>query len=92
MFAGHVMLGLTVSMTVTVDVHDVLSLKLFVAVQVMVLVPSGNVDGDDGEQLGVNVPSTTSEAVAVYDAIAAGEPPDVCRVCAIGHVIDGGVF
>ena len=69
--------GLAVSTIVTVEVHDVVSLKLLVAVQVMVLVPRGKVEGDEGEQLGIRVPSTVSEAVAAYDAIPAGDPPDV---------------
>jgi hypothetical protein len=54
-FAGHVITGAVVSVTVIVNVHVVSGLfgDASVAVHVTVVTPTGNVDPDAGRQLAV---------------------------------------
>lgn len=61
---GTVMVGLVVSCTVTPKDALALLPEESVAVQVTVVAPSGKVLPEDGEQLGVMLPSTLSVADA----------------------------
>ena len=64
MFAGQLIVGFSVSLTVTVNEHAVEVLPLVsVAVQVTVIVPFGNAEPDAGLQLAV-APEQLSLAVA----------------------------
>jgi hypothetical protein len=65
MFAGHVMVGFSVSLTVTVKLHVAVLPDVSVAVQVTVVVPFWNVDPDGGLQLTETGPGQLSVAVGV---------------------------
>ena len=67
MFAGHVTVGACVSWIVTVNVHvpSGLFAETSEAVQVTVVVPTGNVEPDAGKQLTVTTPGQLSVPVGV---------------------------
>ena len=64
MFAGHAMVGLSVSLTVTVKVQVAVFPDVSVAVQVTVVVPFAKVEPEAGEQL-VVTPGQLSLAVGL---------------------------
>ena len=64
MFAGHAMVGFSASVTVTVKLHVALFPDVSVAVQLTVVVPTGKVEPDAGEQTTVT-PGQLSVAVVV---------------------------
>jgi len=68
------MTGGVVSCTVTVNDAEAVLPWLSVAVQVTVVVPTGNVDPEAGLQAGVVDPYTRSVADAVNVTTAPGEP------------------
>ena len=55
MFAGHAMVGFSVSLTVTVKLHVAVFPDVSVAVQVTVVVPFGKAVPEAGEQLVVTL-------------------------------------
>jgi hypothetical protein len=63
-FAGHVIVGGVVSLTVTVNEQLAELLDASLTVQLTVVVPFGNVEPDDGEHTGVPTPGQLSVAVA----------------------------
>ena len=63
-FAGHAMVGFSVSLTVTVKVHVAVLPDASVAVQVTVVVPFGKAVPEAGEQL-VVTPGQLSLAVGL---------------------------
>lgn len=65
MLAGRLRAGGVVSLTVTVKLPVALPPVLFVAVQLTVVAPSGNVEPEAGVQLAEIVPCTGSVAVTV---------------------------
>src|SRR5436853_600645 len=95
-FAGHVMAGASLSLTVTVWSHEELLPELSVAVQWIVTVPTGNgsVMGLLSLRLGtgVTVPSQLSVAVATPgDTLALQVPGVLGTEMLAGQVIAGGV-
>nr|WP_238145304.1 hypothetical protein [Antricoccus suffuscus] len=69
-FAGKLRIGAVVSATVTKKLPVCVLLAASVAVHDTVVVPTGNVDPDAGEQVGTTTPSTASFAVALNDTTA----------------------
>ena len=65
MLAGHVMVGLVVSTTLTENVQVDCTRKTFVATQVTVLEPRGKMEPDVGEQTTSTGSREASVAVAV---------------------------
>ena len=64
-FAGQVIAGGCVSLTVTVNVHEPVLPLASLTLQVTVVVPFGKVEPDAGEQLGLPTPEQLSVAVAL---------------------------
>jgi hypothetical protein len=64
-FAGQVIVGGCVSLTVTVKLQEPVLFELSVAVQVTVVVPLGKVEPERGLQTGVPTPGQLSVAVAL---------------------------
>jgi len=64
-FAGQVIVGACVSLTVTVKVHELLLPLASATVQVTVVVPFGKLEPDAGTQTGVPAPEQLSVAVAL---------------------------
>jgi hypothetical protein len=90
MLAGTVTVGGVVSCTVTTKESEPVLLWESVAVQVTVVVPSGNVLPDAGAQLGAMLPSTMSLAEAEY--VTTAPPGPVAAVVMLaGTVTVGGV-
>ena len=88
--AGHVIVGFSLSTTITSRLQVELLPALSVAVQVMVVVPTGN--GSVNDRLGVatTVPSQLSVAVATPgDTLAAQVPGATLTVMFVGQVIVG---
>src|SRR5260370_15538104 len=87
---GSCKVGGVVSTTVTVKLPvDVLP-TLSVAEQVTVVVPSGKIEPEGGEQVTGSVPSTTSVAVAAK-VTAAPDGPVASAVMDVGKLKEGGV-
>ena len=63
-FAGQVIAGACVSLTVTVNVHEALLPLASLTVQVTVVVPFGKVEPDAGTQDAAPTPEQLSVAVA----------------------------
>src|SRR5262245_60667488 len=84
------MTGGVVSLTVTWNVAVAVFPAASLAVQLTVVVPSGNSEPDAGVQLTATGPSTLSVAVTVYPTCA---PPGsvASAVMSAGTVITGGV-
>src|SRR5215831_19468863 len=90
MFAGTVITGAVVSLTVTVNDAEATLPALSDAVHVTVVVPSGKVDPDAGVHVTGTTPSTSSSADAVYVTTApAGLVASA--VMFAGTVITGGI-
>ena len=87
---GNDNVGLVVSCTVTVKLSLPVLPAASVAEQITGVVPSGKVDPEEGEQLGVTVPSTRSRADAVK-VTTAPEGPVASAVMPAGIVIAGAV-
>jgi hypothetical protein len=97
MFAGQLIVGFSVSLTVTVWVHDEVLFASSVAVQVIVVVPLGY--GAFSGWLSLRVPlivgvlSQLSVAVAVPGlTVAEHSPGSVLLVMLAGQLIAGGVW
>ena len=92
MFAGHVTVGACVSLTVTVNEHELVLFEGSVAVHVTVVAPIGNSEPVTGEHTTV-VPGQLSVVVgAGYVAFAPGTPPCIVLAVAVtfaGHVMVG---
>jgi len=89
-FAGTVMTGAVVSLTVAVNALVPAFPWLSVAVHVTVVAPSGNVDPETGVHATATLPSTASTAEAVYVNTAPVAP--VASTLAFGGtVMTGGV-
>ncbi len=87
---GHDITGLTVSVTVTLNVHDADALPLLNAVHVTaVLLPSANVLPEMGSHV-LLVMGSALFAVALYVAVPAGLPPLVATVMLAGQSMLGG--
>ena len=83
-------IGAVVSLTVTVNDATPMLPIASVAEQLTVVVDIGNIEPEDGEQVGVIEPSTLSVAVAVYVAIAP-DGPVASIVILAGTVTTGGM-
>src|SRR3990172_10066734 len=90
MLPGTVSAGGVVSWTVTVNDPGVEFPESSVAVQLTVVVPSGNVEPDGGEQTTVGVVSMRSDAVT-ENVTTAPEGPVAGTVMLPGNVSVGGV-
>src|SRR2546422_9144534 len=90
MSSGTVTCGAVVSLTVIVNEDEPVFPWASVAVQSTLVVPSGNMDPDDGLQIAVTGPSTMSVAPAENETVA---PPDPVASTAMsrGTVSDRGV-
>jgi hypothetical protein len=87
---GHDITGLTVSVTVTLNVHDADALPLLNAVHVTsVLLPSANVLPEMGLHT-LLVMGRAPVATALYVAVPDGLPPLVATVMLAGHTMLGG--
>src|SRR5436190_1967182 len=96
MFAGQVIAGASLSFTVTVWSHDELLPALSVAVQWIVVVPTGNgsVSGFPSLRLGVGTTALSQLSVAVAtpgDTLALQVPGMLGTETSAGQVITGGV-
>lgn len=87
---GHVMTGLVLSITVMENEQLTCNEYEFVAVQVTELNPRGKTYPDDGLHATEGVIPLGSDADAVKVATEDGAPPDVGKVCELGHVMVGG--
>ena len=90
MGAGSVRTGLTVSRTVTVNVRVPVLPAASVAVQVTVVVPSGNVAPEAGAHAAATAPLTRSVAVTVNGTTAPADEV-ASRTIGAGTEIDGAV-
>src|SRR5947209_10183707 len=88
MFAGQVMLGFSVSLTVTVKLQLVVLLDESVAVQMTVLVPFAKVEPLDGMQT-TPTPGQSSLAVSVKVTAVLHWPTAVLATMFAGQVIAG---
>lgn len=90
-FAGQVIVGACVSLTVTVKVHgdDILP-EASVAVQLTVVVPTGNVDPDAGVHTTV-APGQLSSDVAVKLTTAEHCPAVLFVTILAGQIAEGGM-
>src|SRR2546422_2321287 len=90
MSSGTVTCGAVVSLTVIVNEDEPVFPWASVAVQSTLVVPSGNMDPDDGLQIAATGPSMMSVAPAENETVA---PPDpvASTTMSRGTVSDGGV-
>jgi hypothetical protein len=89
MFAGQVIAGFSVSLTVTVNEQEAVLPDVSVAVQFTVVVPFGKVEPDAGVQL-VVTPGQLSVVVGENVTTAEHWPGSVGFVIGAGQVIVGG--
>ena len=88
-FAGQVMDGACVSLTVTVKVHEAVLPEASVAVTVTVVVPTGNTEPEAGNAT-TDTPGQLSKAVGrVYETVALHDPGVLFTVILAGQVILG---
>jgi hypothetical protein len=88
--AGQVTAGASVSLTVTLNVHEAVFPAASVAVAVTKVVPTGNVDPEGGVTTSVT-PGLSSVAVTVKFTTASQTPESVPTVISEGQVTTGGV-
>jgi len=89
MFAGHVIVGGCVSLTVTVKLQLAELLDASITEQLTVVVPFGKVAPDAGVQTGVPTPGQLSVAVGVNVTTAEHCPASFPWVMFAGQVITG---
>jgi hypothetical protein len=88
MSSGQAITGAVVSSTVTVNIQEVELFAASVAVQVTSVIPSGNVDPDEGTQVTAGLGSLESTASAAnVRAVPLGSSHSAVMFC--GHVITG---
>ncbi len=88
MSPGQSATGGSASLTVTRKVHEAVLPAASVAVQVTVVVPTGNVDPDAGVQV-IVAPGQLSVTVEVYVTTASHEPGSLPTAISPGHVATG---
>ena len=88
-FEGQVIVGGCVSLTVTVKLHCAVLPEASVAVEVTVVVPTGNTEPEAGDDTTVT-PGQLSEAVTVKFTTAPHWPGELLVVMLAGQVIVGG--
>lgn len=92
MFAGHVILGFCVSLTVTVNWHCAILLDVSVAAQVTVVTPFGKAKPDAGVQITLLTPGQLSVAAGVTNvATAVQRLVSVLFTMFAGQVKEGSV-
>jgi hypothetical protein len=90
MFAGHVIAGACVSLTVTVNAHAAGLFAASVTVQLTVVVPFWKVEPDGGTQIGAPTPGQLSPTVGAAKVTTAVHNPAAAGTTIFaGHVITG---
>src|ERR1051325_11026517 len=93
MFAGQVIVGSSVSLTVTVKVQAAVLFAASVVEQVTVVVPLAKVDPLAGEQVTLTAPSQASEAVGALKLTTALHwPASVPCVMLAGQAVRAGAW
>jgi hypothetical protein len=92
MFAGQVTVGFCVSLTLTVNEHCAVLPLLSVTVQVTVVVPTLNDEPDAGRQVGVRLPSQSSEPAVLKLTVAEHSPVALLTVTFAGQATIGAAF
>src|SRR5437762_14155903 len=91
MLAGQVMEGFSVSLTVTVKLHDFVLPQASVATQLTLLAPFGNAEPDAGAHVTFGLGSQLSVAVALNVTRAEHWPGSVLTALLAGQLMVGAV-